>query len=65
MSGITLRTQGLSKQWGAFNIDGKLVGKHKAGRLLGGRTWDGLPLRPRNEVLLDSGTRARPLPALA
>ena len=53
------------KQWGAFNIDGKRVGKHKAGRLLGGRTWDGLPLRPRNEVLLDSGTRARPLPALA
>lgn len=31
------------KQWGAFNCDGKRVGKGKAGRELVGRTWDGLP----------------------
>ncbi|MGE0600988.1 MAG: DUF5131 family protein [Dehalococcoidia bacterium] len=31
------------KQWGAFNCDGKRVGKGRAGRELGGRTWDGLP----------------------
>jgi protein gp37 len=33
------------KQWGAFNAEGKRVGKKKAGRLLSGRTWDGLPIR--------------------
>ena len=31
------------KQWGAYNEAGKRVGKGKAGRLLGGRTWDQLP----------------------
>lgn len=31
------------KQWGAFNEHGERVGKHKAGRLLDGRTWDEYP----------------------
>lgn len=33
------------KQWGAFNCEGKRVGKGKAGRELAGRTWNGLPTR--------------------
>lgn len=32
------------KQWGAFNSEGKRVGKKSAGRLLDGRTWDEMPL---------------------
>ncbi len=32
------------KQWGAFNCEGKRVGKSKAGRELFGRTWDALPV---------------------
>ncbi len=31
------------KQWGAFNKDGERVGKKTAGRVLDGRTWDGMP----------------------
>ncbi len=31
------------KQWGAFNAEGKRVGKKAAGRLLAGRTWDEMP----------------------
>jgi protein gp37 len=31
------------KQWGAYNQDGKRVGRKKAGRILLGRTWDDLP----------------------
>ena len=31
------------KQWGAFNKDGERVGKKTAGRMLDGRTWDGMP----------------------
>lgn len=31
------------KQWGAFNEDGERVGKKTAGRVLDGRTWDGMP----------------------
>jgi protein gp37 len=31
------------KQWGAFNCEGRRVGKAVAGRILAGRTWDGLP----------------------
>ncbi len=31
------------KQWGAHNEAGERVGKGKAGRLLDGRVWDGLP----------------------
>ena len=31
------------KQWGAYNCDGKRVGKGRAGRELRGRTWDGMP----------------------
>jgi protein gp37 len=31
------------KQWGAFNCEGKRVGKGKAGRELGGAIWNGLP----------------------
>lgn len=33
------------KQWGAFNCDGRRVGKGKAGRELAGRTWDAFPLK--------------------
>lgn len=40
------------KQWGAFDPDGKRVGKKKAGRSLGGRTWDEMPV-----VLTSSGLR--------
>ncbi len=32
------------KQWGAFNADGKRVGKKRAGRMLDGVTWDGMPV---------------------
>lgn len=32
------------KQWGAFNSEGKRVGKKAAGRLLDGRTWDEMPI---------------------
>ncbi len=32
------------KQWGAFNANGKRVGKKKAGRELDGRVWDGFPV---------------------
>ena len=31
------------KQWGAFNKDGERAGKKTAGRVLDGRTWDGMP----------------------
>lgn len=31
------------KQWGAHDERGIRVGKHRAGRLLDGRTWDGFP----------------------
>jgi protein gp37 len=31
------------KQWGNFDETGRKVGKSKAGRVLDGRTWDGLP----------------------
>ena len=31
------------KQWGNFDETGRRVGKAKAGRVLDGRTWDGLP----------------------
>ena len=31
------------KQWGAFDADGRRVGKKKAGRELDGRVWDGMP----------------------
>lgn len=34
------------KQWGAFNCEGKRVGKGKAGRELGGRVWSQLPPTP-------------------
>ncbi len=33
------------KQWGAHNCDGRRVGKGRAGRELGGRTWDAMPRR--------------------
>jgi len=33
----------LFKQWGAFNESGHLVGKHAAGRMFEGRTWDEYP----------------------
>jgi protein gp37 len=32
------------KQWGAYNRHGRKVGKKKAGRVLGGRTWDEMPV---------------------
>lgn len=32
------------KQWGTFNASGKRVGKKAAGRVLGGRTWDEVPV---------------------
>lgn len=31
------------KQWGAFNCEGRRVGKRKAGRELNGRIWDAMP----------------------
>ena len=31
------------KQWGAFDCQGKRVGKGRAGRTLQGRTWDAMP----------------------
>lgn len=31
------------KQWGAFDSDGRRVGKKRAGRVLSGRTWDEMP----------------------
>ena len=31
------------KQWGAFNADGRRVGKKKAGRELDGQVWDEMP----------------------
>ena len=31
------------KQWGAFDPDGRRVGKKAAGRILNGRTWDEMP----------------------
>jgi len=31
------------KQWGAFDGEGRRVGKGKAGRVLDGRTWDDMP----------------------
>lgn len=34
------------KQWGAHDEHGMRVGKHRAGRMLDGRTWDELPARP-------------------
>lgn len=33
----------LFKQWGEYDQDGRRVGKHTAGRLLDGRTWDEVP----------------------
>ena len=38
------------KQWGAHDIEGRRVGKKRAGRLLGGRTWDEMPARGRTEA---------------
>ena len=35
------------KQWGAHDEAGRRVGKSRAGRLLDGRIWSGLPLKPR------------------
>jgi protein gp37 len=35
------------KQWGAFDVHGRRVGKGRAGRELCGRTWDALPLEQR------------------
>ncbi len=32
------------KQWGAYDPTGKRVGKKVAGRILGGRTWDEIPM---------------------
>jgi protein gp37 len=31
------------KQWGSHGPDGRYVGRKRAGRLLDGRTWDGMP----------------------
>jgi protein gp37 len=33
------------KQWGAYDCQGRRVGKRRAGRELHGRTWDGMPTR--------------------
>ncbi len=33
------------KQWGAFDIDGRKVGKKRAGRTLDGDTWDEMPAK--------------------
>ncbi len=32
------------KQWGAFNCEGRRVGKSRAGRLLHGRIWNEVPI---------------------
>jgi len=32
------------KQWGAYNEAGERVGKGRAGRLLDGKAWEGMPL---------------------
>jgi protein gp37 len=32
------------KQWGAYNAEGRRVGKGRAGRMLAGRNWASLPL---------------------
>ncbi|HEY4669168.1 MAG TPA: phage Gp37/Gp68 family protein [Tepidiformaceae bacterium] len=40
------REQGVAfffKQWGAYNCEGRRVGKGRAGRELAGRTWDEMP----------------------
>ena len=37
------RTAFFFKQWGDHDATGKRVGKHRAGRLLDGRTWDEFP----------------------
>jgi len=34
------------KQWGAYNEAGERLGKKRAGRLLGERTWDSMPIIP-------------------
>jgi protein gp37 len=34
------------KQWGAYDETGRKVGKKRAGRNLGGRTWDAIPTFP-------------------
>ena len=34
------------KQWGAYNEAGERLGKKRAGRLLGERTWDSMPFVP-------------------
>ncbi|MCX6143732.1 MAG: phage Gp37/Gp68 family protein [Ignavibacteriales bacterium] len=39
------------KQWGAFDINGKRVGKKLAGRELSGRTWDQMPVILSSEVI--------------
>ncbi len=31
------------KQWGEFDVQGRRLGKKKAGRMLAGRTWDEMP----------------------
>lgn len=36
------------KQWGGWGLDGKKRGKKENGRLLMGRTWDGVPAQPAN-----------------
>lgn len=38
------------KQWGAYDCDGRRVGKGRAGRVLGGRVWDGMPLQRQGEL---------------
>jgi protein gp37 len=43
------------KQWGAFNAEGRRVGKGRAGRELGGRTWDGMPLEQRKRAVGSEG----------
>jgi protein gp37 len=45
------QTQGVPfffKQWGAYDCNGRRVGKGRAGRMLGGRTWDGMPVGGQN-----------------
>ena len=34
------------KQWGAYNEAGRRLGKKRAGRVLGDRTWDSMPFVP-------------------
>jgi protein gp37 len=43
------------KQWGAFDRQGRRVGKKKAGRMLDGETWDALPQPSSNGRCRDTG----------